>query len=121
MKKSMFLFILVFSSSAFSKNIFWCEPSIRLKKLEAVIIKEENSQQLIAVYTESKRWGAVDEKIEPLSKKIINDATEFVSNTSSVIFNYNTDQLKPGSYVSANFQDSTHDIIMKINCEYLPY
>lgn len=61
------LVLFFISNLAFAENIFWCTPHNRLKRIEGVIVRNDNGKNVFATYTTSKKWGAVDERLESFS------------------------------------------------------
>lgn len=128
MKTLLPVFLLFFCSVTYANEsrslAYWCDPSIRLQGLEAVLVSEIDGVPHLEVYTESRtRWGAVDQKLEQAALTINTDNHQFISLNQTVQLTIDTNGTTPSQpmqFFEANFVDTELGYDMKMFCEFLP-
>ncbi|GEM_PF-4592343 len=128
MKRLFVTFMLLVSfSTVIMANVetkellYWCNPEVRLKGLEAVLIKEVKGETILAVYTESRKWGAVDEHLSSVDFSINQNSQLYTSNNHGVSLRINTEGMTPHlpeSVYPAHFTDQRFGFDMDMECEF---
>ena len=126
MKSMMITVLALMSLNLFASENrtleYWCDPDIRLKGLEAVLVTQINGETHLEVYTESRRWGAVDLKLEKAGLTINSEGVNYLSENNTVSLEINTGGLAQGQryeFYDAHFVDSEFGFDMKMSCESL--
>lgn len=120
------VFLSLFLSSAFATethNLFWCDPSVHLKGLEAVIVRLQNDETVLAVYTTSRRWGATDEHLSPAQLNLSYGNYHYFAEQGEVnleILTNGTSPTQPGRHYAAHFHDERFGFDMDLSCEFMP-
>jgi len=126
--KQLLALIFIFSSQlALSHSSsegpvqFWCDPAVRLKGLEAVLIRTVDGKSRMEVYTESRRWGAVDAHYSWTDSTRSSEGELFVSENNKVqlMIESTREHRAPGFY-NAQFVDERFGFDAKMTCEYKP-
>lgn len=125
MKTLLVVFLTLLSTTLLANDRtveYWCNPSERMKGLEAVIVSNIDNETFLEIYTESRRWGSVDQKLEKANLTISSNH-EFLSENNNVSLEIYTGGNRPSTpmqFFQAKFVDTTLGIDMRMFCEYLP-